>query len=226
MRSRVLIPLLLFCAAAFAPALCADEPASEREPEVEVYFVDQVGLPPSLTNAVRDELQEIYRNAGVHVLWFNTQAGAPGHPVSGRFVRVVLAWKRAFGKNFFRPKPDGRNTALGAGWRSEGESELASTVLLPYENLLEASRNSPIAPATAPSPVFTRVMARVVAHEIGHVLMNRTAHSASGLMRPDFPQNQLASPFLQDFTFNPEDAAAIRRGAKAPPHNAADTQDK
>jgi len=38
------------------------------------------------------------------------------------------------------------------------------------------------------------LMGRVVAHELGHVLLETTAHSATGLMRPIFDANDAMSP--------------------------------
>jgi len=57
--------------------------------------------------------------------------------------------------------------------------------------------------------VVGRALGRVVAHEIGHILMGTRTHSSSGLMRHSFRASDLASWSSHTFALRPLEMAAI-----------------
>jgi len=59
------------------------------------------------------------------------------------------------------------------------------------------------------------LLGRAVAHEIGHLLLGTARHSAGGLMRALWSDQELQRGLTADWTFAPEDAARIGRGLAA-----------
>ena len=62
-----------------------------------------------------------------------------------------------------------------------------------------------------------RLLGYAIAHEVGHLLLASTAHSASGLMRPVWREDELGRGDPEDWKLTPLDAAAIARRLM-PPH--------
>ena len=59
------------------------------------------------------------------------------------------------------------------------------------------------------------LLGRAVAHEIGHLLLGTTDHSAAGLMRAFWSDRELQRDLTADWTFAPDDVARIGRGLAA-----------
>lgn len=55
-----------------------------------------------------------------------------------------------------------------------------------------------------------RLLGRAIAHELGHLLLNRPVHSARGIMRPAWSPRELRRDLPSDWVFLPSDAAAMR----------------
>jgi hypothetical protein len=58
------------------------------------------------------------------------------------------------------------------------------------------------------------LLARAVAHEIGHLLLGTSAHSSTGLMRASWSQAALRRAVAEDWTFTAPDARALREGVR------------
>ena len=54
------------------------------------------------------------------------------------------------------------------------------------------------------------LLARAVAHEIGHLLLGTSAHASSGLMRAAWSQASLRRGRAEDWTFTVRDAHSMR----------------
>ncbi len=59
------------------------------------------------------------------------------------------------------------------------------------------------------------LLARAVAHEIGHLLLGTSAHASSGLMRAAWSQTALRRAAAEDWRFTAPDALAIRERVRA-----------
>jgi hypothetical protein len=64
--------------------------------------------------------------------------------------------------------------------------------------------------AQAADVPVTPLLARAIAHEIGHLLLGSSHHSISGLMRPVWRREELQHEQADDWRFNPADAKTIR----------------
>jgi hypothetical protein len=56
------------------------------------------------------------------------------------------------------------------------------------------------------------LLGRVIAHEIGHILIGTTRHSSRGLMRARWLDDELQRNLAVDWTLAPDDALRLRRG--------------
>jgi hypothetical protein len=54
------------------------------------------------------------------------------------------------------------------------------------------------------------LLGRAIAHELGHLLMTTSAHSAHGLMRPVWTKSEIRRHSRTDWTFRPTEIAAIK----------------
>ncbi len=61
---------------------------------------------------------------------------------------------------------------------------------------------------------FSGLLGHVIAHEIGHLLLNSSAHSSEGLMRADFRRVDLKKAAQRQLRFTDGQGAAIRRNAE------------
>jgi len=59
------------------------------------------------------------------------------------------------------------------------------------------------------------LLGRVVAHELGHLLLGTNEHSARGLMRADWCDDELRRNQREDWIFSPEEAARIRKAVRS-----------
>jgi hypothetical protein len=59
------------------------------------------------------------------------------------------------------------------------------------------------------------LLGRAVAHEIGHLLLGTTHHSAAGLMRALWSDQELQRGATADWTFAPDDVVRMGRGLAA-----------
>jgi hypothetical protein len=55
-----------------------------------------------------------------------------------------------------------------------------------------------------------RLLGRAMAHELGHLLLNRPVHAARGIMRAAWAPRELRRDLPSDWVFLPSDAAAMR----------------
>jgi hypothetical protein len=56
-----------------------------------------------------------------------------------------------------------------------------------------------------------RLLGRVAAHELGHLLMRSTSHTPRGLMRPNWTLTEIRLNRVVDWTFTRQDADAMRQ---------------
>lgn len=55
-----------------------------------------------------------------------------------------------------------------------------------------------------------RLLGRAIAHELGHLLLSTTAHSAEGLMRGEWTLNELRAGLDRDWIFTPVQIVSIQ----------------
>lgn len=141
--------------------------AALQDPTVVVHLDDQLRLPSEDRRVVLGEVERIFHGAGVRISW----AGALRRPVrdlppDGRR-HVALAIINLQGS--FAPGVVGDDEVLGRAAPAFGLGWA-------FYNRIEA--------AVGGKPVdINRVLARVIAHEVGHLILPTHQHAEVGIMR-------------------------------------------
>jgi hypothetical protein len=173
--------------------LASSAGAAER---LVVRTYDTVGLAVIEKTSARDALEEILRDAGLQLLWRDCPPGGCTDPrgSSELVVRIVSAPKRA---------------ASGSlGFAVVDIEQRTGTLATVY-----ADRIKSIARRTGGNA--GRLIGRAMAHEIGHLLLGTSQHSASGLMRAHWSDREVRRNLEPDWALAPQDIAMLRRGQVA-----------
>ncbi|HBY64151.1 MAG TPA: hypothetical protein DEH78_30385 [Solibacterales bacterium] len=201
---RVENNLLAFVLIAAIPSWAdsAAAPAPEGRLGVIADFAQDVPL--SVEASLREELVRLLPLDGLEIEWRRLDRG----PVGDVFVRLVVVRFRGRCSPFepvgrFR---DANHTAMAFTHVSEGR-------VLPYievdcARVLQAVAESRWRlPHSGPLVAMGRALARVVAHEIYHVIAETLEHGRDGLAKAALSGKELTTPSAQ---FEPEDAARMR----------------
>jgi hypothetical protein len=135
---------------------------------VTVGLADLAGTPRRDLDAARAEVDRIFQAAGVAITWVD----GPVMPQPGRLTLFVLKDEA---------HPGARGDVAGQAVRETSRAYV-------YRNRLEAMTDHLPVDANA-------TLGRVMAHEIGHLLLPPNSHSRVGIMRAqmDFSQSETAA---------------------------------
>lgn len=209
---------------AIALAGFAHPAAAASVPTLKIILqVPDSSLPLHLVLRARSEVDRIYREAGVEIMWRGVtfggdeaervQAAATTPP---GLALVVLS-------SAFSDKISVSTDALGgATGTPEQRGHLAYVFYDRVESIAKAYLNR--AQINGSHEIDTVVvLAHAMAHEIGHLLLPH-GHSETGLMRADWNGSDLRNAADGDLNFTPEQAAVIRSRLlpQARPSNADD----
>lgn len=139
-------------------------------------------------NRAKAEIERIYANAGVTIIWDRASDGQ-----SEDVVHVTL--RRQPGGGPGAGSPSALGTTLGGDHRHGG------TTFVFYERVLNLAHRYR-------QPVEL-ILALAIAHELGHVLLPTPAHTAAGLMKPEWDGDDVRRLATGGIIFSPEQAAAI-----------------
>jgi len=156
-----------------------------------VRTYDTVGLGSTETTSARDAVGAILRDAGLHLLWRDCAAGCADLPGSHEvLVRIVAAPKTA--------------AAGSLGFAVVDIKQGTGTLATVY-----ADRIKSIARRTGANA--GRLIGRAIAHEIAHLLLGTSRHSAAGLMRARWSDREVQRDLDPDWALAPQDIAQLHR---------------
>ena len=136
---------------------------------------------------LKDEADAIWRPYGIRLEWVDADSSEPA--ASGVSLDVTVERRFAGADGLEGPAIAGRTYVLpvGANWRPIRVSFDA------IENVIAGRTGAPASGAAVVRNLeLGRALGRVLAHEIGHVLIDVPGHDRTGLMRPMFYAEQLA----------------------------------
>ena len=182
--------------------LSAQPPDAVYVPAVTVRLY-QDSVPAGELRDARRLTTQILGAAGVGVLWLDC------HPGDGDPTPVPVDCGRRAGPNDLilyvvptvRGKRFGNEQALGTALIDPVAR--AGTVATVYaDHVATLARDS----------LTSRVelLARAMAHEIGHLLLGTTGHAPAGLMRAVFSRDELRRHLAQDWLFSRDEAMAMQ----------------
>jgi len=168
-----------------------------------LYDTSAVGRDGRLT--VVQEGQRILKEAGVELVWLDCSdrraAGTASdeclQPAGPRDLVVRIRAADGGGTN---------RTELGVALvHRSAEYPVLATVF--------ANRTEAVAADAGVNPL--RLLGRAVAHEVGHLLLNRPTHGSRGLMRPVWTRVELQRDYASDWSFTAAEAVRMRKQAAA-----------
>jgi hypothetical protein len=171
--------------------------AAEGEmPVVVLHIRDLAGTGGAKFGRAKAEADRIFGDIGVRLVWADVAEGPESHACEGLNLSVSLL-SRFQVRDLIR-KGIGRN-ALGWASPSEGYAFIYS------------SRVDDQAPQVGIDAGV--LLGRVIAHEVGHLLLGRRDHAGAGIMTERVPMDMRSVKAL----FRETDADVIRARLRAPP---------
>ncbi len=142
--------------------------AAAVHPPLVVHVDDRAGVPAQDLAEAKREVEEIFADAGVSIMWKEGRfpasvAATITKGVAARQVAVMLV------TNTDDPLPGASGCTLGFA------AKRPAVAYAYYNRILEQSQLHPID--------VRMLLARVIAHELGHVLLPANSHSLHGIMR-------------------------------------------
>jgi hypothetical protein len=159
-----------------------EAPAAQDAQKVLVLHVDNYArIPPSTLARAEAEAGRVYAAAGVGTTWVHGDDEANARDAGGLHVRVLLLCA-----DMTRRKADTENIG-GAVLGRAAHGSSRAYIFTP--RVIDAAMRS--------GKLFEIVLGRVIAHEVGHLLLPAGSHSAAGIMRANV---NLARSELVTFT--------------------------
>ena len=198
MRLRSPAMCVCVCLMCWCAVIRADDPIRSQGVIVRVY--NAAGASSRALGAARDVAGGILRDAGVQVGWRDCGPAVPIPDVCQTVVEPIEVVVRIIPAGPATSNPQAAygesviDTATGSG--------TLATVF--YDRVALAADRSRVLSGT--------VLGRVIAHEIGHLLLGTTLHSDGGIMRARWPDHLLASRIERQLWRFSEDQARTMRG--------------
>jgi hypothetical protein len=189
-RYSVLVSFLMFCIA------CVARDVENGAAQVLVNVYDDAGIPVNVLLRAEQSAGRIFRIAGLQVIWRDC-AAVPQNPAreqgcsetreSSLSIRVV------------RHSLTLTDSVFGVSFLDEHGSGVYGDIF--FDN---AQRMSEAAHVSVGD-----VLGHVIAHELGHLLLGRDAHSEIGIMRPHWAKEELKSLAMGRLLFTNEQGRRI-----------------
>jgi hypothetical protein len=158
-----------------------------------VYVANASAASPQVAATLRAELREILSGSGIQVQWHDGEGSVDGRLVVMRLqgscrgdVPLIPNAKNA--------KPVQDPEALGSTHVSNGEVLPFADIRCDQIRSFVAGPLSIYGSAVVRDEMFGRAVARVMAHELYHILLKTTSHGKKGLARASQTAGQLIAP--------------------------------
>ncbi len=189
----ILLNALISC------ALLASAPMNFAEnPQIAVSVYDDAGVPRDTLASAEGQATKIFQRAGLDVSWLtcvrtNNASCATAFNEIGGPVHLVLR----ITPNVASSTSD---TALGVAYlASDGTGRYGDVF---WKRAQDLRRNSKVDLAS--------ILASVMAHEVGHLLLGSNAHAISGIMQAHWERGELRRISMGSLLFLPEQGKRMR----------------
>jgi hypothetical protein len=150
---------------------------------IDLQMKSEARVPAAVLEESRDEVTRIFADAGIVVRWTDT---AP------RFVVSIV------------PQVLGYGTATSSVMGVAQRTAAGSSVRVFFKQVHDFARTYHVD--------LTTVLAYVIAHEVGHLLLPATPHSPTGLMQAEWHRAVVRDAARGSLTFTEPQVARIRAG--------------
>jgi len=186
---------------------------AELDLVITVRLYNYAEVPKITLRQARKETAEIFRKAGVNVMWLEApladnkrhSGSREPHGSEGSVLKVAIL-SRAMAQ-----RVNSSESEFGRSWR---QARLAVVFYYRIDELAQALRSPSYQSAVeARSWLETnqaRILGRLMAHELGHLLLPFNSHSANGVMKGDWDHHERRALVTGDVHFTREQAELIR----------------
>jgi hypothetical protein len=168
-------------------------------PEVTISVHDYADVPTPLLAAAENQAREIFRRAGLETIWLNCspkrEKFEPGSCYFSDPTHLTLKIS-AHGRN---AQVRDRTDVLGTAYPNEKGTGYLAYVF--YNRIQELAQRRSLGHA---------LLADVMAHEIGHLLLGSTSHSVSGIMCGHWDHEELRRVAEGTMLFIPVQSRVMR----------------
>ena len=204
MRTRIAVLILFACVALVSTATTA---RADMCVAVDVRFPDSTPT-AALVRSMRDEVAAIWLPYGVHVL--------PAEEIECECAHLGGSFDVVVSRSRSRHAVNTNGGVLGRTHLQPGSIDHAPIQIDSEATKLALESLGVQMTGLTGHPVLTsteigRALGRVLAHEIGHVLLAAPNHQRQGLMRPSYPPADLASIQRWTFTLSPGELVRLRQ---------------
>jgi hypothetical protein len=183
--------------------------AAGPPPAITVRLYDYAGVPENIRQKAEFEAQRVVRAAGVEIQWtgyalrdrhIQPLCPACGAPVSPADILLRIVPRS------MEPSQD-LGHSLGCAARFAGEWPATRAYVL-YDRVREKGRK-------CEGISEFRLLACVMAHEVGHLLFGDERHSRSGIMMASWQEKEMVQIERGIMAFSPDEARLLVAGAMA-----------
>jgi hypothetical protein len=191
--------VLVFPAVASLASAQIPPPPTTLAPGITISVHDYAGVPSELLSAAEEQAGEIYRSAGLETVWLNCSPKLEKiEPESCRFSDSTHLTLK-ISPRAFHTKVRDRVDVLGSAYPDDrGAGYFAYVYYDRVQELAERQR------------LGHRLLANVMAHEIGHLMLGSNSHSLSGIMCAHWNYDQLRNIGEGATSFIPSQSKIMR----------------
>jgi hypothetical protein len=192
-----LLTFLAVPAFAFAQHLPAMPPP--LSPEVTISVHNYADVPTLLLAAAEDQARQIFRHAGLETVWLNCSPKLEKVQPRSCYFSDTTHLTLKISPRAMNAKVRDRIDVLGTAYPSEKGAGYFAYVF--YDRVQEVAQRRSLGHA---------LLADVMAHEIGHLLLGSPAHSASGIMCAHWNYEELREVAENIMSFIPAQSRIMR----------------
>ena len=189
----------------FATALCYPAAARASAPEITIHLYDYSGIEPGALTEVQHSAGAILGQAGIDVRWRNCLVplpGVAGNPACAADVNDATHFVVAV-------LPENMSRKIATGSKQFGMAVLSPESRFPRNAYVFLDRIVELAQGEMAS--WTPVLATVIAHEVGHLLLGSNSHFSVGIMRSQWRAGEIKRGLqMGKLTFTPKQAEQLR----------------
>lgn len=180
--------------------------------EITISVHDYADVPTAWLSGAEDQAWKIFRRAGLETVWLNCSAKLEEvEPSSCRFSDTTHLTLKIIPRAVNVQVRD-RLNVLGTSYPDEKGVGYFAYVF--YDRVQELAERRKLGPA---------LLANVMAHEIGHLLLGSNTHSLSGIMCAQWNYDQLRNVGEGVMSFLPSESRTIRDRLRARQSQAPET---
>ena len=180
-------------------AFAQNPPTTSLSPEVSISVHDYADVPTQLLAAAEDQAREIFRHAGLETVWLNCSPKLEKVEPGSCYFSDATHMTLKISPHAMNAKVRDRIEVLGTAYPDEKGAGYFAYVF--YDRIQELAQRRRLGHA---------LLADVMAHEIGHLLLGSTSHSPSGIMCGHWNYEQLRNVSEGAMAFVPAQSRIMR----------------